>query len=59
MSSREFWGVCGFGMTLGSLYIKAQGYVPALLENFRVCLALELVGSWVELGFSVGMEAFG
>ena len=23
-----------------------------------VCLALELVGSWVELGFSVGMEAF-
>ena len=24
-----------------------------------VCLALEFVGSWVELGFSVGMEAFG
>ena len=24
-----------------------------------VCLALELVGSWVELGFSVGTEAFG
>ena len=23
-----------------------------------VYLALELVGSWVELGFSVGMEAF-
>ena len=23
-----------------------------------VCLALECVGSWVELGFSVGMEAF-
>ena len=23
-----------------------------------VCLNLELVGSWVELGFSVGMEAF-
>ena len=23
-----------------------------------VCLALVLVGSWVELGFSVGMEAF-
>ena len=22
-----------------------------------VCLALELVGSWVELGFSVGLEA--
>ena len=24
-----------------------------------VYLALELVGSWVELGFSVGMETFG
>ena len=35
MSSREFWGVCGFGMTLGSLYFKAQGDVPALLENLR------------------------
>ena len=23
-----------------------------------VCLALELVGSWMELRFSVGMEAF-
>ena len=23
-----------------------------------VCFALELVGSWVLLGFSVGMEAF-
>ena len=23
-----------------------------------VCLALELVGSWVELGFSVAMETF-
>ena len=24
-----------------------------------VCLALELVGPWVVLGFSVAMEAFG
>ena len=24
-----------------------------------VCLALELIGSWVVVGFSVGMEAFG
>ena len=24
-----------------------------------VCLALELVDSWVELGFSVGMQGFG
>ena len=41
-------------MTLGSLYIE----VPVLLENLVVCLALELVGSWVVLGFIVGMEAF-
>ena len=50
-------------MTLCSLYIETQGYVPVLLENLYgmscvVCLALELVGSWVVLGFSVGMEAF-
>ena len=56
----EFWGVCGFGMALDSLSFNAQGCVPALLENWHgVCLTLELVGSWVELGFSVGMEAFG
>ena len=39
-------------MTLGSLYIEAQGCV------YVVCLALELVGPWVVPGFSVGMEAF-
>ena len=48
-------------MTLGSLYFNAQGCVNISLHCWRVsvvCLALELVGSWVELGFSVGMEAF-
>ena len=44
-------------MTLSSLYIEAQGYVPVLLENLHGILALEL-GPWVALGFSVGMEAF-
>ena len=34
-SSSEFWAVCGFGVTLGRLYIKALGYVPALLENLH------------------------
>ena len=33
VSSSEFWGIYGFGVTLGSLCINAQGYVPALLEN--------------------------
>ena len=45
-------------MTLFSLYIEAQDYVLVLLENCVVCLALELVGPWVVVGFSVGMEAF-
>ena len=31
--SSEFWGVYGFGVTLGSLYFNAQGCVPELLEN--------------------------
>ena len=45
-------------MTLGSLYIGAQGCVPVLLENFHdmscsgTCWPLD--GAW----FSVGMEAF-
>ena len=33
VSSSEFLDVCEFGVTLGSLYIEAQGYVPVLLEN--------------------------
>ena len=48
-------------MTLGRLYIEAEGYVvgdSVLLEICLVCLSLELVGPWVLFGFSVGMEAF-
>ena len=41
---------------MGSLYIEAQGCVPLL--HAVVCLALELVGPWVVLYFSVGMEVF-
>ena len=33
MSRSEFWDVYGFGVTLGSLCIKAVSYVPTLLEN--------------------------
>jgi len=33
VSSSEFWGVYGFGVTLGSLYFNDQGCVLALLEN--------------------------
>ena len=45
-------------MTLGSLYIEAQGYVPVLLEN--VC-GMSCSGTCWPLGgacFSVDMEVF-
>ena len=54
VSSSEFWGVCGFGMALGSPHFNVHGCVSVLLEKCLlfsvVCLAPELVGSWVELG---------
>ena len=45
-------------MTLGSLYIGAQGCNPVLLENFHGMSCSGTCWSWVVLGFSVGMEAF-
>ena len=59
VSRSEFWDVYGFGVTLGSLYIEAQCMFLRCWRICMVCLALELVGSWVVLGFSVGMKAFG
>jgi len=43
---------------MGSLYIEAQGYVLCCWRICVVCLALQLVGPWVVLGFNVGVEAF-
>ena len=43
------------GVTLGSRYVDTSVCVPALLKNL---LVLELLGSWVVVGFGVGMEAF-
>ena len=45
-------------MTLGRLYIEAQAVFLRYWGICVVCLALELVGPWVVLGFSVGMGAF-
>ena len=59
VSSSEFLGVYGFGMALGSPSCNVQGCVPVCWRISVVCLALELVGSWVELGFSVVMEILG
>ena len=44
------------GVTLGSLYVDTSVCVPALLKNL---LVLELLGSWVLVGFGVGMGALG
>ena len=33
VSCNKLWDVNGFGVTLSSLYIEAQGCVPVLLEN--------------------------
>ena len=33
MSSNELGDVSGFGVTLGSIFIEAQGCVPVLLDN--------------------------
>ena len=43
---------------MSCLYIEAQGCVPVLLENLHCMSCSGLVGPWVVLGFSVGMEAF-
>ena len=48
----------GFGVTLGSLYIDAQDYVPVLLETLH---GMSCSGTYWLLGgggFSVGMEGF-
>ena len=53
---------CGVSMGLAWLWAACLLMLRAVfLLCWRihvVCLAVELVGSWVELGFSVGMEAF-
>ena len=43
MSSSELWDVYGFGVTLGCLYLGAQGCVPCCWRICLVCLALKLV----------------
>ena len=54
-----------FELTMGLAWLWAACFLmlgAVFLLCWRismVCLALELVGSWVELGFSVGVEVFG
>ena len=54
-----------FGVSMGLAWLWAACFLmlrALFLLCWRiiiVCLALELVDSWVELGFSVGIETFG
>ena len=46
---------CDFGpcmLTLRAIFLRCW-------RICMVCLGLDLIGSWVVVGFSVGMEAFG
>ena len=45
-------------MTLGSLYLGAQGCVPVLLENLLGMSCPETCWPLLVLGFNAGMEAF-
>ena len=57
--------VVSFEMSMGLVWLWAAcilQFRAMFLYCWRICMAclsLELVGSWMELGFSVGMEAFG
>ena len=59
VSSSMFWGVCGFGVFWAAWILMLRAVFLLCWRISMVCLALELVGSWVELGFNVGTEAFG
>ena len=45
-------------MDRGAWWAAVHGVFLRCWRLCVVCLALELVGSWVVLGFSVGMEVF-
>ena len=45
MSSSEFWGVYGFGVTFGSCILMFRAMFLHCWRTSVVCLALELVGS--------------
>ena len=59
------WPVVNFGvsMELAWLWVACLLMLRAVLLFYQkismVCLPLEVIGFWVELGFTVGMEGFG
>ena len=59
MSSSAFWGVYVFGMAWATCLLMLRAMFLLCWRISVGCLALELVGSCVELGFSVRMETLG
>ena len=47
-----------WGYLWAACILKLRAMFLCCWSICMLCLALELVGSWVVLGFSVGMEAF-
>ena len=47
VSSREYWGVCGFGMALGACLLMFRVVFLFCWRISMVWLALKLIGSWV------------
>ena len=59
VSSSEFWVSMGLIWLWEACILMLRAVFLHCWRIHMICLALELLGSWVELGFSVGMEAFG
>ena len=59
VSSSEFWVSVGLLWLWAACLLMLRAVFLLCWRISMVGLALELVGSWVEVGFSVGMEDFG
>ena len=60
VSSSEFWdGSMGLVWLWAACILMLRAIFLHCWRICVVCLALEVIGSWVVVGFSVGMEAFG
>ena len=57
MSNSEFLGVYGFGVAFAAFILMLRAVFLYCWRISMVCLALKFVGSWVELGFSVCIDA--
>ena len=59
VSSSEFWGIMGLAWFWAACLLMLRAVLLLCWRISIVWVSLELVDSWVELGFTVGMETFG